>query len=55
MKVEVHLENQSQSIKFENVKNTYQKGDLFCVYLETGNVEKFPIIKIFRIIETYNS
>jgi hypothetical protein len=55
MKVIVHLENQSQAIEYDNAKNTYQKGDLFCVYLETGIVHKYPIAKIFRVIEDYGN
>ena len=53
MKVEIHLLDQSKSIKKKKVKNTYQKGDLFCVLLNCGSVEKFPINRIFRITETY--
>ncbi len=51
MKVEVHLLHQSQAIVIEQVRNTYQKGDLFCVMLETGIVYKFPVVHIFRVKE----
>lgn len=52
MKVEIHLNEQSQPIVVENVINTYQKGDLFCVYCK-DEVYKFPINHIFRIKENY--
>jgi hypothetical protein len=51
-KVEVYLYQTSTAIVFENVENTYQKGDLFCIYA-SGKVHKFPLIHIFRIIEDY--
>ena len=54
MKVEIYLEKTSQRIVFENVTNTYQKGDLFCVYLEEKSlVYKYPINHIFNIKEDY--
>lgn len=53
MKVIVHLENQSQPMELDAV-NAYQKGDMFCVYLTNGSVYKFPLMKIFRVIEDYN-
>ncbi len=51
MKVLVHRLDQSQPIEIEGVRNTYQKGDLFCVMKNDGIVDKFPIIHIFRIRE----
>lgn len=53
MKVEIRLKQTSQAIKFENVKNAYQKGDFYCVYLDTGVVKKYPIADIFDIEESY--
>ena len=50
-KVEVHLKHQSEPVVCENVRNTYQKGDLFCVMYVTGMVDKFPIRDIFRVRE----
>ena len=56
--VQLHLYSQSEPIIYESVKNTYQKGDLFCI-LHCDNatnslqVDKFPIQHIFRIIEEY--
>jgi hypothetical protein len=48
---EVHLLHQSQPIVFEAVRNTYQKGDFFCVLELDGTVSKFPIVHIFRVKE----
>ena len=50
MKVEIYLQKASQRIVFENASNTYQKGDLFCVYLKEENkVYKYPLVSIFNI------
>lgn len=51
-KVKVYLLSTSQPLEFADVKNTYQKGDMFCVY-HGDQVDKFPIQHIFRIIEEY--
>lgn len=51
MKVEVHLKEQSQPVVIEDVRNTYQKGDLFCVMLNSRLVRKFPLADIFQITE----
>jgi hypothetical protein len=52
-KVIVHLFTQSEPMVFEGVVNTYQKGDLFCVLLEKEHATyKFPLVHVFRIIET---
>lgn len=51
MTVRIHLYSQSQFIELINVRNTYQKGDLFCVQRVDGEVNKFPIVHIFRIVE----
>lgn len=53
IKVIVHLKTQSQPIVYEKVINTYQKGDLYCLYLETERSIKFPLADIFRIEEEY--
>jgi hypothetical protein len=53
MKVNIQLDETSQPIKYDNVRNTYTKGDLFCVYVDSGEVHKFPISSIFRIVETF--
>ena len=48
----VHMLFQSSPIVIREVKNTYQKGDLFCVMQEDGSVFKFPLQHIFRIKES---
>lgn len=54
MKVEISLIETSQAVCHENVKNTYTKGPLFCVYV--GNtVYKYPIANIWRITEDYGN
>lgn len=55
MKVEIYLQRTSQRIVFENATNTYQKGDLFCVFLKEENkVYKYPMSTIFNIKESYS-
>jgi hypothetical protein len=51
MKVIVHMLYQSRPIVHENVKNTYQKGSMYCVMHTTENVFKYPIEHIFRVKE----
>lgn len=51
MKVEIHLYSQSSPVLIEKVRNTYQKGDMFCVMKADGEVNKFPLQHIFRIKE----
>jgi hypothetical protein len=52
MEVRVHLYTQSEPIVIANVRNTYQKGDLYCVMLnDDKTVYKFPLQHIFRITE----
>lgn len=50
--VEVWLDETSQPLCYE-AKNTYTKGLLYCVYCIDGNVVKFPIDHIFRVVEDY--
>lgn len=52
MRVEVWLKETSQPIAHEHVINAYEKGDFYCVYAGEM-VYKYPIIHIFRIIESY--
>ena len=52
MNVILHLYTQSKPIYFKGVSNAYQKGDLYCVLLENGDVHKFPLIHIFRTVES---
>lgn len=50
--VTVQYHDQAQPMEYRNVSNTYQKGDLFCVYVD-GKVYKHPIPNIWRISESY--
>jgi hypothetical protein len=43
----------SQPIVYTGVKNTYTKGDLFCIHLDGDIVIKIPLCNIFRIQEDY--
>ncbi len=52
MKIKVRLDRTSQAIELE-AKNAYQKGDMYCVYLETGAVKKYPLVNIFEVEESY--
>ena len=52
MRVEVHLLHQSKPVRITRVRNAYQKGDLYCVMTNIGDVFKFPIVHVFRIKET---
>ncbi len=51
MKVLVHLYSQSNPVEIDDVKNSYQKGDLYCIMTNDNIVYKFPLMHIFRITE----
>jgi hypothetical protein len=53
MKIEVHLLSQSKAILYENVKNAYTKDGMYCIYKEDGFVDKYPLVNIFRVRESY--
>ena len=53
-KVEVWLYQTSEPL-VHDAKSTYTKGELYCVYCEDGNVVKYPVCHIFRIIEGYGT
>ena len=53
LQVHVHLLHQAAPVCYENVRNCYQKGSLYCVALEDGEVHKFPIEHLFRVKELY--
>ena len=53
MKIEVHLLSQSKAIVYENVKNAYTKDGMYCIYKENGFVDKYPLVNIFRVCESY--
>ena len=51
MKVRVRLQSNAQPIEF-NATTTYQKGDLFCVQVDSM-VVKYPLASIFSVSEDY--
>ena len=53
MKVKLYLNETSQPIEYEDVNNTYQKGEMFCIYFD-NLVHKYPVKKIWRVEETYS-
>ena len=53
MNITVHLLSQSKGIIHNDVVNAYTKDGLYCVYLNTSLVYKYPMINIFRIEESY--
>jgi hypothetical protein len=53
MKIEIHLLSQSKAIVYENVKNAYTKDGMYCIYKEDGFVDKYPMVNIFRVMESY--
>ncbi len=54
MKIWVILFETSQPILHEDVTNTFQKGEFYCVYVEATNlVYKYPLGNIFRVVEEY--
>ncbi len=55
MTVKVHNIDQSQPMVFHEVDNTYIKEGFFCMVFRAKNeVQKFPVSRIFRIIEPYD-
>ena len=55
MKCTIWLKESSEPIEYNNIVNTYTKGDLFCVYVANEKVHKFPINTIFRIVEDFGT
>ena len=53
MKVRIWLKETSQTLDYD-AKNTYQKGDLYCVFYDEV-VHKFPLANIWRIEESYKA
>lgn len=54
MKLKIDLKESSTPLEFTDVKNSYTKGPLFCIYSGT-TVTKIPIQNIWRIVEDYVS
>lgn len=55
MNIEIHLQAQSCPILFEDVKNTYTKDQMYCVYIKEGYVFKYPLCNIYRVKEDYKT
>ena len=53
MQVSVHLIEQSQPVEYADVENTYTKDGMYCVYLSNEKIHKFPVTRIWRVIEDY--
>ena len=53
MKVKIRLYQTGYKLVELHAKNTYQKGDFYCVYLESGAVKKYPLQHIFEVEESY--
>lgn len=55
MTVQVHNIDQSQPMVYDGVDNTYTKEGFFClVFRKKNRVMKFPVARIFRVIEPYD-
>lgn len=60
-RVEVYMLETHEPIVHENVKNTYTKGPLYCIQCaavvvgEPELVYKYPIVNMFRTVETYGT
>jgi len=53
-RVEVWLDETSEPIVHEAI-STYTKGLIFCVYTADERVHKYPLMRIFRVIEGYGT
>ena len=56
MKTMIHLLGTSVPIEYMEVSNCYVKGGMYCVLQIEGGyrvVHKYPLINIFRVIESY--
>jgi hypothetical protein len=57
MKIEIQRNETSQPIVYENVENSYTKGNMYCILFiknEKKIVHKYPLCSIFRVTEDYN-
>ena len=52
MRVEVHYQDASTPLVYNDVRNTYIKGPFFVVYVG-DRVWKHPVANIWRITEDY--
>ena len=55
MRIEIHLLSQSKPIVYEfiDVKNAYTKDGMYCILKQDGFVDKYPMVNIFRVRESY--
>ncbi len=52
--IEVWLDETSEPLVHE-AKSTYTKGPMFCVYCTNEKVYKYPVMRIFRVVEGYGT
>lgn len=52
MKIKVHLISQSNPIEHKDILNTYIKNGMYCLLLKDNIVYKYPLVNIFRVIES---
>lgn len=52
MRVEVHMQEQSEPVTYTDVRNAYTKGPMYCVMGNDGVVRKHPVMGIFRVVES---
>ena len=52
--IQIHLFSQSKAIKYKDAKNAYTKDGMYCVYLADETVHKYPMVNIFRVVESYS-
>lgn len=51
MKVEIHRNQAGQPIVYREVDSAYAYGEMYCVLIN-GEVHKYPLSSIFRVIES---
>jgi len=51
MQVTIELLWQTQPLMFDKVRDTYQRGDMFCIHLLDDVIHKFPVQNIYRVTE----
>jgi hypothetical protein len=53
-RVEVWLDETSEPLVHDAV-STYTKGPMYCVYRTDETVHKYPVFRIFRVVEGYGT
>jgi hypothetical protein len=51
--VSLSLKNNSQTINYEDVKTTYEKGSFYVINDVHGRAIKFPLVDIWAVVEDY--